>query len=67
MTSDTRKRIKRVADHALNDMERAVTNLNEIKSLYEGTHDDYAKAFEAIIFCIAQASDMLKTMIEKYI
>ena len=67
MPYNTRGLLKRYADEALNDLGRAVGNLNKLIETYGEVHPDYRTAVEAIKTIVENTAEFLTAFREKYI
>lgn len=65
MPRTTREYALRYADHAINDMDRTLENLQKLADLYPEDHPTYSKykaGFEVIASMIMQAKEFTETM-----
>jgi len=66
MPLNTRGKIKRHADEALNDLARATDHLKEIAKTYGLTHPDHKLAVDSVISIVETAAEYLAAIRDKF-
>jgi hypothetical protein len=66
MPRNTREALLRVADQALNDLDRCLENLKRLSDTYEPMHPKHAKFIELQAMQVIDVKEMLEAFKQKF-